>query len=240
MKRLLVVGAVGLIAACSSGQELSATVISTFNTVGPGSQRVLVEIVDADGRPVALESAPTATLRDENGSPLTSATGVEVWLVPDEEVAYAFQLDIPQPETYQLTIETSDVELSPAGFVAVADPQQVEPGETAPPIGGDEVVGPTAVVFASTAWCPSNSCQPMIDQVSAAAGAADIDFVHAEVFANPEVGTESELELSDDVATWGIPSQPWLFVIDTVGRVSSMFEGGVSAEELSEAFGEAS
>ena len=67
MKLLLVVAAVGLVTACASGQELTASVISTFNTIGPGSQRVLVEIVDADGLPVAFEPAPIATLRDENG-----------------------------------------------------------------------------------------------------------------------------------------------------------------------------
>ena len=115
--------------------RIDATVISTFNTVGPGPQRVLVEIVDADGRPVLLDSSPTATLRDENGSPIMSAQGDEVWLVPDEEVAYAFLMDIPKPETYQLTVETGDTELPPAGFIAIADPQQIEPGETAPPSG---------------------------------------------------------------------------------------------------------
>lgn len=222
-------------AACASGPELSAIVISTFNTVGPGSQRLLVEIVDAEGQPVLLDAVPTTTLRDENGSPLMSADGEQVWLVPDVEAAYAFQVDIPQPGTYQLTVDTGDVELSPSGFNVVADPQQMEPGEDAPPVGGAALGGPTAVVFASPTWCPSNSCQPMLDQVADAAADAGIDFVHSEVFSNPEVTSESELELSAEVMTWGLPSQPWVFLVDATGIVTSSFEGGVSDDELSEA-----
>ena len=235
MKRLTWLAGVAILAACSSGADMNASVISTLNTVGTGSQRVLVEVLDRDGSTVRLDSGPVATLRDENGSPVMTATGEEVWLVPNEAVAYAFWVDIPAPETYQLTIEAGDQDLPPAGFVAVADPQQIGPGESAPPIAGSSVTGPAAVVFASADWCPSDSCQPLIDQVETAATDAGIDFIQSEVFANPEAGSESDLELSEDVANWGIPSQPWLFVVDTSGSVTAVFEGGVSARELSDA-----
>lgn len=235
MKRLACVIGVAFLAACSSGADVTASVISTLNTIGTGSQRVLVEVVDRDGQTVTLDSEPVATLRDENGSPVMTSTGEEVWLVPGEAVSYSFWLDIPEPETYQLTIEAGDLEFPPAGFVAVADPQQVEPGEPAPPVAGDPVPGPATVVFASPEWCPSDSCQPLLDQVQTAATDAGIDFVQSEVFANPEVDSEADLELSDDVANWGIPSQPWLFVVDASGNVTATFEGGVSAVELSDA-----
>ena len=235
MKGLFWLAGVAILAACSSGADVTASVISTLNTVGPGSQRVLVEVADSDGKTVILESTPIATLRDENGSPIMTASGEAVWLVPEEAMAYAFVLAIPQPETYQLTIETGDVELPPAGFTVVADPQQIEPGETAPAVAGAPVAGPALVVFASPAWCPANSCQPLLDQVATAAADADIEFISAEVFANPDVEDESDLELSTDVAAWGIPSQPWLFVVDGDGEVTATFEGAVSDGELSDA-----
>lgn len=240
MKRSIWVAGLAILTACSSGAGMTASVISTLNTIGPGSQRVLVEVVDSDGASVILETAPVATLRDENGSPIMTATGESVWLVPDEAMAYAFALEIPEPETYQLTIETGDVELPPAGFTVVADPQQVESGEMAPPIAGVTVTGPALVVFASPDWCPANSCQPLIDQVAAAAADADIEFISAEVFANPDAGAEADLELSADVTAWGIPSQPWLFVVGDDGEIAAAFEGAVSDGELSAAIADLS
>jgi predicted transcriptional regulator len=39
------------------------------------------------------------------------------------------------------------------------------------------------------------------------------------------------------VAAWHLPSEPWIFVIDRTGKVSSSFEGALSVGELSRAVG---
>ena len=225
-----------LAAACTSGPTFTAGVISTLNTVGVGEQRVLIELRDAEGHPRTVDVVPNATLRNEDGSPLGVYPGELVWLVPEEVPAYAFVMEIPEPETYQVTVEGGEQgETPPAGFIAVADPVQIEAGEPAPDIDGEPVSGPTLVVFASPDWCPSRSCQPMIDQVGSAAGTAEMPWSQVEVFSNPEAETEGDLEIAAIVDQWGIPSQPWLYVIDAEGVVSALFEGGVSENELERA-----
>lgn len=238
MKRVLylIVGML-LAAACTTGPGLTASVISTLNTVGTGEQRVLIELRDAQGEPLASESVPNVTLRNENGSPLGVYPGELVWLVPDEVPVYAFVMQIPEAETYQVTVDAGELgETPPAGFVAVEDPIQVEVGELAPDLGGEPFPGPSLVVFASPNWCPARSCQPMIDQTEAVAESnPDLSWAQVEVFADPQAESEEELELAPVVDDWGLPSQPWLYVIDDAGLVSSRFEGALSDRELEEA-----
>lgn len=224
-----------LVAACTTGPSITAGVISTLNTVGPGEQRVLIELRNEQGEPFAVDVVPNATLRDENGSPLGVYPGELVWLVPEEVPVYAFVMQIPEAETFQVTVDAGELgETPPAGFVTVADPIQVEVGEVAPDIDGETVPGPSLVVFASPNWCPARSCQPMMDQAEAVSSPG-LPWAQVEVFANPETENEDELELAPVVDQWGIPSQPWLYVIDGEGLVSSLFEGAVSDRELDEA-----
>jgi len=233
LKRLLVVIAVLAVAACSAGPPFSARVISTLNTIGTGEQRVLVELRNGDGELLALDVVPNATLRDENGSPLGVYPGELVWVVPDTQPAYAFVVEIPEPETYQLTIDGGELgETPPAGLVAVEEPFQVVAGEPAPPIDGEPVTGPVLIVFASPDRCPPQSCQPMIDQVEPLADAGGVGFRAVEVFVDPDVDDEADLELSPDVEQWGLISQPWLYTIDMSGVVVAVFEGAVSDADV--------
>lgn len=194
-----------LVAACS-GTEISAAVISTANTIGVGEQRILVEFSEDPG-------AATATLRDENGSPLDEVEGRPV--IVGERTVLAFYVDIPEAETYQLTIG----DIGPLGFVAVDDPVQVTVGERAP-AGADQTV-----VLASPAHCPSETCDDMIDL-------AGDGHLLVEVFEDP---TAEEPVLNPEIEAWGIPGQPWLYVVDADGIVTALFEGAVSESELLEA-----
>lgn len=236
MKRIVLLAGCVLLAACSSGAGLSVSVISTINTIGTGNQRVLVELRNSDGELISLDAAPTGTLRDENGSPVDTSDGELVWVVPEEQPAYAFYFDIPVAETYQLTVDGGESGQSrPAGFVAVENPVQVGVGEIARPISGPDVVGPALVVFATPEWCQSESCEPMVDQAQAAVGPLEgIGLVLVDVFANPDVEEEDDLLLSPDVNQWGLPSQPWLYAVDESGRVVAVYEGALSDSEMGE------
>jgi hypothetical protein len=218
------------------GADITATVVSTADTIGLGSQRILVEFRDSAGGPRVIDDAPTATLRDENGSPLGVYPGERVWVIPDEHAMYAFVVDIPAAETYQLTIDVGDPgEAGPAGFTTVEDPVQVVASEMAPQMDGAEE-GPRLALFASLDWCPSNSCRPLADQVAAAVeGAPGVSWQLVEVFENPGADSEEDLVISPVVTEWGLPSQPWLYAIDASGTVVSVFEGAVSDTELQQA-----
>ena len=222
-----------LLVSCS-GAGVSARVISTKDTIGVGTQRLLVEIQGPDREPLETSSPPRATLRDENGSPLGEYPGELVWLIPDVEPVYSFVVDIPEAETYQLTVDVEAMgSTAPAGFVAVDNPVQVESGEPAPEVSGEAVRGPALVVFASPDWCPSQSCRPMLEQVEALAERdAQVSWQHVEVFIDPKAESK---ELSGNVQVWGLPSQPWLYGVDEAGMVVTVFEGGVSDREIEEA-----
>lgn len=234
----LILGAVFLLvaAACAAGPSFSASVISTLNTIGTGEQRVLLVLRDGDGELLALDVVPNATLRDENGSPLGVYPGDLVWVVPDTQPAYAFVVEIPEPETYQLTVDGGALgETPPAGLVAVGEPIQVVAGEPSPSIDGEKVEGPVLVVFASPDRCPSQSCRPMIDQVESLAEDHGVPFRSVDVFIDSDVANEDDLELTAEVEEWGLISQPWLYAIDSSGLVSAVFEGAVSDDEVEDA-----
>jgi hypothetical protein len=76
----------------------------------------------------------------------------------------------------------------------------------------------------------------MVDQVQAIKGGFDeVNFVHVEVFENIHVTNRDDLVLAPGISDWGITSEPWLYVVDGDGIVTSAFEGAVSDEELVEA-----
>ncbi|HZD22728.1 MAG TPA: hypothetical protein VE569_04915, partial [Acidimicrobiia bacterium] len=164
---------------------------------------MLVEFRDSDGNLTTIGGTPQATLRDEDGTPLGDYPGELVWVVPETQPAYSFVVDIPEPETLQLTADTELGETPPAGFAAVSNTVEVGVGEKAPPLDGESVVGPELVVFASPDRCPSQSCQPMIDQVEMATRSAGVEWRVVDVFANPT--TEGDLEFAPAVREWGLP-----------------------------------
>lgn len=41
-----------------------------------------------------------------------------------------------------------------------------------------------------------------------------------------------DLSLSQTMREWDLPSEPWIFVLDSQGRVAAKFEGIVSREEV--------
>jgi hypothetical protein len=96
--------------------------------------------------------------------------------------------------------------------------------------------GPTVVVFATPAFCMSQTCGPMLDQVKAVAvdhpGAT---YVHVEIYENAHTATTENLQIDPAVTAWGLPSEPWVFVVDGDGVVAARFEGALQDGELEEA-----
>lgn len=258
---LLVVGLLAV--ACSGDANAAGRLATSPGSIGTGEQRLLVAVTDLPtGEMIATpDVTPVAVLRDDIGSPLGEYEGDFVWTIPDVVGVYAFYVDIPGPATYQLTIDAGDFgELAPIGFVA-ADPPQVEVGEEAPrsssrtlddtpleDLTSDptpeeafyqmtvaEAVesGPSVLVFATPAWCTSQSCGPMLDQVQEMTPEyPELNYVHVEIYENIHVTNREDLVVVPTAEEWGLPSEPWLYVTDDQGTVTAAFEGAVSDEEL--------
>ncbi|CAN5759881.1 hypothetical protein BH23ACT4_BH23ACT4_08570 [soil metagenome] len=154
-------------------------------------------------------------------------------------------------------------ESGPTGFVTVDNPPMIGPGDRAPlsetRVGGDfgdlslitsdpqpspdlyemtvaEAVSngtPSVVVFATPAFCTTQSCGPMLSQIKDLKfDYPGIDFVHVEIYEDLQVETVQELEVVESVLEWQLPSEPWVYIIDGGGVVVAAFEGALNDGEL--------
>ncbi len=90
---------------------------------------------------------------------------------------------------------------------------------------------PFVVTFATPKFCTSAVCGPTLDIVKdVARGFRDITFIHVEVYTN--LDDPSNLEVVPSVQEWGLPTEPWVFVVDARGRVAAKYEGTVARSEL--------
>lgn len=207
----------------------------------------------------------TVVLRDENGAPLGEYPTKFVYTVPGVRGLYAAYLKIPAPGVYQVTVKTDEWgETPPTGLFAVEDPEVVSVGDLAPrsatrtsadfelsEITSDpdpdpsfyetslaEAIanGPTVTVFATPAFCTSQACGPLLDLVKDLAPSfVGVSFVHVEIYEDPAVTSVDQLRPVEAIREWGLPSEPWVFVIDRQGVVAAAFEGSASEDELIQA-----
>ncbi len=93
---------------------------------------------------------------------------------------------------------------------------------------------PFVVSFVSPAFCSSQVCGPTLDAVKALMPdyIDRVNFIHVEVY---DLSKRPDLVTADAVGEWGLPSEPWIFVVDTKGMVSAAFEGSLAPEELRDA-----
>lgn len=119
-----------------------------------------------------------------------------------------------------LSVITSDPDPDPAMY-------QLSVAEA---VGGGS---PAVIVFATPAFCTSATCGPLLDQVkSFRSSFPDVGFVHVEIYQDLQVESVEDLTTVDAVSEWGLPSEPWVFVVDDSGIVTSSFEGAASDDEL--------
>lgn len=114
---------------------------------------------------------------------------------------------------------------------------------------------PTALLFATPAFCRTAVCGPSLQvmQTLQKTYGDRVNFIHVEVYRHPfgesfrqqeevfrtlaaenRAPTEEERHrgLSDAMAAWNLPSEPWLFLIDASGTIVARYEGGITQDEL--------
>lgn len=90
---------------------------------------------------------------------------------------------------------------------------------------------PFVVTFATPKFCSSQVCAPTLDVVKRVArDFPERAFIHVEVYSN--LDDPSNLKVVPAVEEWGLPSEPWVFVVDGAGKVAAKYEGAVSPTEL--------
>ena len=93
---------------------------------------------------------------------------------------------------------------------------------------------PLVVAFSTPAFCTSQMCGPVTAVVGDLAQVYGdrVRFIHLEPFDLDVARTEGRLVWSAAAREWNLETEPWVFVIDTSGRVAARFEGLVSSAEL--------
>jgi hypothetical protein len=103
---------------------------------------------------------------------------------------------------------------------------------------------PFLLIFATPAFCTSRTCGPALDIVkSVAADYKDkVNFINVEPYKLEQTDTGT-LQLVTDpntnypipvpaVEAYGLPTEPYIFVVDAAGKVTAKFEGVAGEDEL--------
>ena len=101
---------------------------------------------------------------------------------------------------------------------------------------------PFVVVFATPKFCASTQCGPTLDRVKPIAAAhPDVTFINVEPYQLEDVDGQLQPVLTGDppaltpaasTEEWGLPTEPWIFVVDRDGIVTGSFMLIASDEEL--------
>ncbi len=89
---------------------------------------------------------------------------------------------------------------------------------------------PVVLLFATPALCQSRVCGPVTDvaeQVKQEFGDS-VAFIHQEVYNNNQINDGPRPQMT----AYGLQTEPWLFVIDRTGKVSTVLQGPFSVQEL--------
>ena len=102
-----------------------------------------------------------------------------------------------------------------------------------------DVVGkePVMLMFATPALCQSRVCGPVVDVAEQVKRDRpdDAAYVHMEIWNQNDPNKGARPQVLD----YNLRSEPWTFVINSDGTVSSRIEGAFSVDELNQALDQA-
>lgn len=100
---------------------------------------------------------------------------------------------------------------------------------------------PFVLAFATPAFCETRLCGPALETVkTVAAQRPDLTFINVEPYRmrfvdgslQPELDASGQLQPAAWTEAWGLPSEPYTFVIAADGTVAGKFEGVLAEDEL--------
>ena len=217
-------------------------VISTFYLPATGGQEGPMETVNAmfQAWPVSPRGVFTAQLQFDRpgewgiGAVLTDADGLERKAsarVRVGESSATPAIGATAPRSVSKTLADVD------GFSQITtdfEPDTDLYGMTiAEALDADK---PLLVVFSTPAYCQTATCGPQLGVVKElkAEYGDRMNFIHIEVYDNPHEieGDLSKAVISPTAEEWGLPSEPWTFVVDSEGIIRAKFEAFTTRDEL--------
>jgi hypothetical protein len=147
-------------------------------------------------------------------------------LLPTEGEVGQFDTPAPGDEAPMVHTPTADQVPDISEIDTRVPPSDMHTDDLADVLGKKPVV----LLFATPALCQSRVCGPVVDvaaQVKRDFGDR-VAFIHQEIYENNSINDGPRPQ----VEAYRLPSEPWLFVIDRNGRVSTAIEGPFGVGEL--------
>jgi len=155
--------------------------------------------------------------------------------VRDTTTTPAIGADAPPSDT----LTASD----PATLVAISTDELPDPAFYALSVKDAITAGkPFVLVFSTPLFCTSGTCGPALDLVKQVAPdyGGRVNFIHVEPYVlevtdgrpQPEVDVTGHPKPIRAVVEWGLPTEPYVFVVDANGKVAAKFEGMAYPDEL--------
>ncbi|HIF43381.1 MAG TPA: hypothetical protein EYG27_10825 [Dehalococcoidia bacterium] len=167
-----------------------------------------IRYTSSDG--VEVFAQTSFLVKDESETPSVGSpapTSVTHTLADAEEISHITSSSEPDPELYQLSIDEALSEHKPL-----------------------------VIVFATPAFCVSATCGPQVGEITKVKAIVgdQANFIHVEVFEDPHLIENSRHagQLVPAVLEWGLPTEPWVFIVDKDGLVSAKFEQFTTAGEI--------
>jgi hypothetical protein len=172
----------------------------------------------------------------EAGKPDRSAR--MVFSVRDKTDTPAIGADAPASDTLTAT--------DPAAILAISTDEDPDPRLYTLSVKDAIAAGkPFVLVFATPLFCTSGTCGPALDLVKQVLPdyIERVNFIHVEPYllqvtdgkTQPELDVLGHPQPVRAVVEWGLPTEPYVFVVDADGKVAAKFEGMAYPDELTAA-----
>lgn len=214
----------------------------------------------------APDVAATATMTGPSGQTLSNLPLDFVWTVPDERGLYRLSVDFDEPGAWTMVVASDAYPATdPVPVIVSAEIPMPDVGDVPPIVATptfpdaelatissdltpdpelytlslDEIVDngrPAVIVFATPAFCTTQSCGPVLDLASEIRPEyPGVDFLHIEIYENLDAPSLEDLVPVAAVEEWALPSEPWVYVLDSDGIVTARFEGTFDRAEMATA-----
>lgn len=88
---------------------------------------------------------------------------------------------------------------------------------------------PFIVMFATPARCQTSYCGPVLEILKKELETNKINAIHIEIYKN-----ETSNETLETVTQWNLPSEPWLFAVNSSGKIVKRLDGAFDLSEIQE------
>ncbi|MDE2779886.1 MAG: hypothetical protein OXI91_09455 [Chloroflexota bacterium] len=180
--------------------EIEFDVAGEATRQNPGLWELRVSATDVTG--AAVEATTAVRVREH---PATPAIGLP-----------APRSDTPTFDQVDDLAEISSDPTPDPGFYQLSVAEALDVGK------------PLVVLFSTPAFCVSATCGPQLDVLQSLKERYEgrVNFIHVEVFQDPHLieGNRFAATKVPAVEEWGLPSEPWTFVMDQDGLVQAKFE----------------